>query len=97
MQNVEANKIASHLSEALERGIKMQMRDHSYAKANYSGKEGNISWMMPLHINANLTEEPELVMVIRKKGEFYEVKTILPFDDEVKDRITALSLYSKLW
>lgn len=97
LQNVEANKIASHLSEALERGIKMQMRDHSYAKANYSGKEGNISWMMPLHINANLTEEPELVMVIRKKGEFYEVKTILPFDDEVKDRITALSLYSKLW
>ena len=36
-------------------------------------------------------------MVIRKKNEFYEIKTILPFDDDTKDRITALSLYSKLW
>ena len=97
LQNVEANVIATHLSISLERGLQMQMRDSSYAKATYSGKEGKIAWMMPLHINASLTEEPELVMVICKNGEFYEVKTIIPFDDGVKDRITALSLYSKLW
>ncbi len=97
LQHEPANKIASHLSEALERGLKMQRRDHSYAKATYSTKDNAISWMMPLHVNANLTEDPELVMVIRKKNEFYEIKTILPFDDDTKDRITALSLYSKLW
>jgi hypothetical protein len=53
--------------------------------------------MMPLHINKELTVEPELVLVIRKSGDFYEVKTIIPYYDEMKDKITALSLYNGLW
>jgi hypothetical protein len=53
--------------------------------------------MMPLHINKELTEEPELVLVIRKNGDFYEIKTIISYDDNMKDRITALSLYNGLW
>ena len=52
---------------------------------------------MPFHINTDLLEEPELVLIIRKNHEFFEVKTILPYDDKMKDRITSLSLYSKLW
>lgn len=99
-ENVKAqsdSKIATQIVLALERGIRMQKRDRSYAKASYSGKSGTISWFMPLHINTELCEEPELVMAIRKTGDFYEVKTILPYDDELKDRITALSLYNKIW
>jgi hypothetical protein len=42
-------------------------------------------------------EEPELVLVVRRNKEFYEIKTIIPYDDELKDRITALSLYNGLW
>ena len=91
------NKIAGQIMNALERGIKMQRRDRSFAKASYSGKSGTVSWFMPLHIDAPLREEPELVMVVRKAGDFYEIKTILPYDDDLKDRITALSLYSKIW
>ena len=56
-----------------------------------------MTWLLPMHVNADFTEEPELVMVICKMDEFYEVKTILPYDNDLKDRITALSLYSKLW
>ena len=97
LQDMDANKIASHLMSALERGLKMQERDRFFVKASYSGKDGKISWIMPLHINEKLTDEPELVMVIRKVKEFYEVKTILPYSDEMKDRIIALSLYSKSW
>ena len=82
---------------ALERGIKMQRRRQIVCKSSYSGKSGTISWFMPLHIDAPLSEDPELVMVVRRSGDFYEIKTILSYDDELKDRITALSLYSKLW
>ena len=53
--------------------------------------------MIPLHINREFTEEPELVLVLRKSEQFYEIKTILPYDDETKDKLTALSLYSRLW
>ena len=69
----------------------------AFCLQEYSGKSGTISWFMPLHIDAPLSEDPELVMVVRRSGDFYEIKTILSYDDELKDRITALSLYSKLW
>lgn len=97
IQNQSDFKIASQLMNALERGVKMQHRDHSFAKASYSGKSGEVSWYMPLHIDAALSEKPELVMAIRKTGNFYEVKTILPFDEGIEDHITALSLYNRIW
>lgn len=52
------------------------MQDYSYAKMSYSGKNRKLTWLLPLHVNADLTEELELVMVICKMDEFYEVKTI---------------------
>lgn len=97
IQNQSDIKIVGQLMKALERGVKMQHRDHTFAKASYSGKSGEVSWYMPLHIDAALNEKPELVMAIRKNGVFYEVKTILPFDEEIEDRITALSLYNRIW
>ncbi len=85
------------IQESLEQGLKIQMRDHSYAKLIYSGKDGELSWLLPLHIQRDFTKEPELVLAIRKKKEYYEVKTILPYDEELKDKITAMELYGKLW
>ena len=90
-------QLASKIRNALEIGLKMQLRDPSYAKPSYSTLTGTISWMIPLHINSELVEEPELVLVLRKAGEFYEIKTIIPYDDETKDKLTDLSLYSRLW
>ncbi len=97
LKNESVDKIATQLYNALERGLKMTTRDSNYAKAIYSARTGAIAWMIPFHINRKLTEEPELVIVICKTRNFYEVKTVLPYDDETKDRITALSLYSKIW
>lgn len=97
LQEEPENKIAGQIMTSLERGLQIQMRDRSYAKMSYSGKDGKLSWLLPLHVNVDFTKEPELVMVIRKEGEFYEVKTILPYDNDLKDRITAVSLYSRLW
>lgn len=97
IQALPTNIIATRLRNALTQGLKIQQRDKNYVKAHYSTKTRSISWIMPFHLNTDLLEEPELVLIIRKNHEFYEVKTILPYDDEMKDRITSLSLYSKLW
>ena len=75
----------------------MQKRDRNYAKPSYSSRTKGIAWMMPLHMNNEMTEEPELVLVVKKTKVFYEIKTILPYDDTIKDRITALALYNGLW
>lgn len=89
--------LASKLHSALDIGLRLQHCDPSYIKPSYSGKTGEISWLFPLHINRDITEEPELVFVISKSEGFYEIKTILSYDDVVKDRLTAMSLYGRLW
>ena len=54
--------------------------------------------MLPLHINSGLSEAPEFGLILAKKGkDWYEVKTAVPYDDDVKDRLTASSLYGKAW
>ena len=78
-------------------GLKCSAATDRLQKLLIQGKAELFSWFMPLHIDAPLSEDPELVMVVRRSGDFYEIKTILSYDDELKDRITALSLYSKLW
>lgn len=89
--------IATQIRGAIEIALKLQERDGTYAKPNYSSKQKGITWMLPFHINTAFNEEPELVLVLRKEEPFYVVKTILPYDDEVKDKIIDLSLYGRLW
>ena len=97
IRSMEAHVLAEKLRTALERGVRMQQRDRTFAKASYSAKYGCVSWFLPLHINRKLTESPELVMAIRKEGGFYELKTVMPYDEDRQDKFTALALYGKLW
>lgn len=90
-----ADSIAQAVENELKQGLRIHRRDSSYVRQIYS--DGKISWYMPFRLEAALTEEPELVLVIRKSNEFYEVKTILPYDDTAKDKITEMSLYRQLW
>ena len=88
--------IADRIRESINISIKMLERDPGYVKPSYSTEAG-LSWFMPLHIQKSFSEEPEFVMPLVKDGEFYTIKTILPYDDEIKDRFTAVSLYSARW
>ena len=97
LQQISDDILAARIKNALELGLKLAERDKSFVKPNFSGKYRGIAWLMPLHLNSSFTDDPELVLVVSKMGEFYEIKTILPYDDGVKDRITAMTLYSKLW
>lgn len=97
LRNIPDNVIVSRIKDAIELGVKLQKRDKSYIKASYSSQTKGISWFFPLHIIKPLTEEPELVLAVRKCNGFYEAKTILPYDDNVKDRIRCMSLYSETY
>lgn len=94
-KDLSTDRITRILMNAIELGFHFLEKDKNCAKAIYSG--GKISWLLPFRVNVNCNEEPELVIVISKNNEFYEVKTILPFDNEIKDKITSLSLYRQWW
>ena len=88
--------IADRIREAINIGIKMLERDPSYMKPYYTTQSG-LSWVLPLHIQHSLSEEPEFVIVLNRQNDFYVVKTILPYNDDVKDGLTAVSLYGTKW
>lgn len=92
--NESTEYVTQLIIRELQQGLKILERDYSYAKPIYS--DGKISWLFPIRLSTKINEEPELVMVIRKNADFYELKTILAYD-EVKDKITAMSLYHKIW
>ena len=94
MGAVSDNVIVSKIIQALEIGVKIQARDHAYIKPVYSGKAKAVAWVFPLHINRSLTEQPELALIVRQRDCFYEIKTIISYDDIVLDRLRCLSLYS---
>ncbi len=54
-----------------------------------------MEWALPLKIFSN--EEPELILIIRKCGDFFAVKTVLQYDEQVKDRIRSSSMYQSDW
>ena len=95
LQNESTEYIANIVISSLKQGLMIQQRDNTFARAIYT--DGKISWLFPLRLGTKVTEEPELVMVIRKTEYFYELKTILPYDDEMRDKITAVSLYRGMW
>lgn len=97
LQSVSSVEVTGKLRNELMMGLRMLQHDRSYVKLLYSAKCGKTMWLLPFHINTSIMEDPELVMVITKSNEFYHVKTIFVYNDYVKDKITALSLYSKVW
>ena len=95
LQKCSTEYLAQTVIQSLKQALKIQERDSFYARPIYTS--GRISWLLPLRVGAQITDEPELVMVIRKNGTFYELKTILPYNNEIVDRITGTSLYRKMW
>ena len=96
-QTKSALDLAESLHKAIDFGIKMQEKNPFFAKAYYSAKKQSISWVLPYHLDRDINEEPELVIVIARCKYAYEVKTVLKFDEHVKERMKITSLYQNVW
>jgi hypothetical protein len=97
VKSLSKDQLADKINASLNKGVKMLERDSFYAKPIYSTKLRTITWCLPLHIFTSLSEAPELVLIFREDNGFYTIKTVLPYDDEMQDRITAVSLYGTKW
>lgn len=97
LQKMSDVALISQLKQSLDIGLKFQKLDRMFAKPYFSASTGSIAWTLPFFPNGDITVTPELVMVIARCGKFYKLKTILPFDDKVKDKLIDLSPYSRIW
>ena len=94
-ENLTDRDLAMKIKTALADGVERCKLDKSYAKPIFSSKRGEMEWALPLKIFSN--EEPELILIIRKCGDFFAVKTVLQYDEQVKDRIRSSSMYQSDW
>lgn len=96
-KDMPVSTLTQRVLDSLEMSVNLLGRDRTFAKPIYSSKIGHISWLLPLYIEKNITEEPEMVVLLDKVVDFYQVKTVMINNDDVKDKITALNLYGKVW
>lgn len=97
LQGVSDIALINQIKQSLDIGLKIQKRDAKFAKPYYSTSTGSISWALPFFSNGDFMATPELVLVIVRIGQFYQLKTILPYDDKVKDKLMDMSIYSSMW
>lgn len=97
VQNISSMTLAQKLKQELDIGLNIHRCSGTYAKSIYKAKTRQTQWLLPLHINTNIGENPELVMVIAKRDSFYVVRTVLPYTDCISDWIRASNLYESLW
>lgn len=89
--------LISQIKTSLDVGLKLQKRDGSFARPIFSSSTGSVAWVLPFFSNGDFMAEPQLVLVIYKVGDFWQLKTILPYDDQVKDKMMDMSIYSRMW
>ena len=97
VQKMSDEEIADKIHKSMEMGIEMLQKDITYARPTYSGRTKSLAWLFPFYVNRGINEEPEMVLLVAKNGDYLSVKTILPYDDCIKDRLTSMALYRKVW
>ena len=93
LRNLPKEELATRIRTCIEVGIRQQNTDGDFIKPNYSASTRNISWLIPtnLHDPERFTE-PEVAILFSKSEYFYKVRTILVYDDQLKDRIITMSV-----
>lgn len=90
-------QLTQRIQQELSIGLAIHRCGDSYAKPIYKGKENAIHWLLPLHVNVSIEEAPELVMVISERKGFYDIRTVLPYNGEIRDWVRTVQPYANLW
>ncbi len=96
IQNKDSRYIKMIVMNSLKLGLRMQSYDLEYVKNIFSNRRFR-SWVLPFYMDKSIYEEPDLVMIIRKNDMFFEIKTILLYDDYLKNKIVSMSPYCSSW
>lgn len=94
-QAASKDEIFGRIETAVENSLKMQSRDYKYIVPMYNIERDEIQYLMPLHLSKKLNEVPELVMIVSKNGEFYNLMTIISASDAYDNARVIASLDSK--
>jgi len=74
--------IIAKIKESVGFAVKMQKRNYRYILPIYNCTDDEMSYLIPLHFNTSMCDEPELVAIAAHgKDGFYEIVTVISVED----------------
>lgn len=96
VQALSDSILCSKLIQAVRQGVHISKCDKRYIVPMYSIARDCIQYMFPFHVANDMSEAPELVIIVGKHDGFYDVMTIIPLVEAFINQKT-LSPYSDSW
>ena len=96
MTNIPFDMRMPYLNACLKREIRMWARDCNYARTAFDTTLISITYYLPIHVNTTLNKAPELVALFKRNttSGLYVLKTILPYDTIVQNRVLDTNPYT---
>lgn len=85
----------SDMVRAVELGITLSKRDRNYVKPFYNPQQNVLSFIIPYHIFGDMSKKPDLGIVVRKIGEYWQIMTVLDSDMVLRSTL-PLSVYTNI-
>lgn len=84
--------ICADITKAIELSIELNKYDRNYIKPIYNRNRDSIDFVIPYHVGNDFQKKPELGIVIAYLSEYWQIMTVLDYDDVIKD-IKLFNMY----
>lgn len=91
-EGMTEESIYSDIVKAIELAIELNKYDRSYIKPMYSVSHDKIQFVIPYHVRCNFRKKPELGLVVSYINGFWQVMTVLDYENVLKD-IKLFTMY----
>lgn len=90
----DANKevICSDIIKAIELAVVLNKYDRNYIKPIYNRTRDSIDFVIPYHVGNDFQKKPELGIVIAYFNDYWQIMTVLNYEDVIKD-IKLFNMY----
>lgn len=84
--------ICADITKAVELAVELNKYDRNYIKPIYNRKKDEIHFVIPYHVGNDFQKKPELGIVVAYVNEYWQIMTILEYEDVMRD-IKLFNMY----
>ena len=90
--DVSDEVVYSDIAKAIEIGLVLNKYDRNYIKPVYNQSRDCIDFVIPYHVANDFQKKPELGIVVSLNNDYWQIMTILSYEDVLKD-IKLFNMY----
>lgn len=90
--NAPSEVICADIIRAIGIGLELNKYDRNYIKPIYNRTNDAINFIIPYHVQNDFQKKPELGIVVAKIEDYWQIMTLLDYEDVLKD-IKLFNMY----